>query len=126
MKKELLAILFLAAILVACLINIRCITNLTDDLTSLVDDAEKQSTLSNWEGAAKDIDDAFDLLDRRSTYTGVALSLDDIDQITDSLDLIMGHIKAQNPARVAAAVHLAKVRLDSIATREQVSLESVF
>jgi hypothetical protein len=126
MKKELLAVLLLVSILIACLINIRCVTGLTEELAAMVDDAEAQASSGNWEDARHTIEDAFDLLERRNLYTGVALSLEDIDMITDSLDLIMGHIRAHSPGRVTAAVHLAKSRLYSIAAREQVSFESVF
>jgi hypothetical protein len=68
MKKELLAVLLLVSILIACLINIRCVTGLTEELAAMVDDAEAQASSGNWEGAGTR-SRTLRPLERRNLYT---------------------------------------------------------
>lgn len=126
MKKEIIAGVFLLVILVACLINIYFISELTDEMIQLIEDAEKLASAESWETAAARIETALKLWTDKDGYTAVVLSHDDIDEATEALYELLSKINAQSIDDITGAAQIAITCFEHIATDEQISFSSVF
>ena len=126
MKRELLAILCLAVIFTGCLVNIRSLDNLTDELLRLVDEAERQAEVADWDSAVKTVEDAMDLWKKSGGYAAIALSSADIDTITQCLHDLHSDAADHQEHCLTDTAELAKARLEALRQQEHISWGSVF
>ena len=126
MKRELLAILCLAVIFTGCLVNIRSLDNLTDELLQLVDETERQAETADWDSAVKTAEDAMELWKNSGGYAAIALSSADIDTITQSLHDLHSDAADHQEHCLTDTAELAKARLEAIRRQEHISWGSVF
>lgn len=126
MKRELLAVLCLAVIFIGCLVNIRSLDSITDELLQLVDVAERQAQADDWDGAVKTAEDAMELWKNSGGYAAIALSSADIDTITQSLHDLHSDAADHQEHCLTDTAELAKARLEAIRRQEHISWGSVF
>ena len=126
MKRELLAILCLAVIFTGCLVNIRSLDNLTDELLRLVDETERQAETADWDSAVKTAEDAMELWKNSGGYAAIALSSADIDTITQSLHDLHSDAADHQEHCLTDTAELAKARLEALRRQEHISWGSVF
>jgi len=125
-KRELLAILCLAVIFTGCLLNIRKLDGITDELLQLVDEAERQAEAADWDSAVKTAEDAMELWKNSGGYAAIALSSADIDTITQSLHDLHSDAADHQEHCLTDTAELAKARLEALRQQEHISWGSVF
>ncbi len=126
MKRELMAVLCLAVIFTGCLVNIRSLDSLTDELLRLVDETERQAETADWDSAVKTAEDAMELWKNSGGYAAIALSSADIDTITQGLHDLHSDAAERQEHCLTDTAELAKARLEALRQQEHISWGSVF
>lgn len=126
MKKELIIGCFLVVMLAAAFINIHYLNSLTDDLVSLIEQAEESVHKSDWDTAEKKAKKAEELWLESDTYTHLVLRHSEIEAATDALYGFLEQIYAREEGALKGAARAACSRLHSIANIEKIRLGSIF
>ena len=127
MKKEISALLVLAALLAAALLNIHCICGLTDELTALSEASAHAAQMENWAEAEQYAEKAVRQWEASEGYTHIVLRHAEIDAVSDSLYEMMERMAAgENADEAVAASQMAIYHLKSISGMERIRLGSIF
>lgn len=126
MKKELIAAILLIVLMASCVLNMRYMSNLTDEIVLLINEAEKHASEGDWDSASEKAELALTVWSDHDMYISIILPHNDSGQATDALYNFLGEIYAQNTGRATAAAQLAAGHFNDIAFQERISLGSVF
>lgn len=126
MKKELFAVVLLAAILALSLWNTHEIKNICGELTSLVESSGHAAESGDWEASRECAEKAIGLWKSREGYTHIVLRHSDIETLSDDFFELMEHISARDSGTVQSAVRLVTEHLRGITDMESLKLGSIF
>ncbi len=126
MKKEIIIGCFLIAMLTTALVNTHFLTQLTDSVTRLIEEAEKSAEQGDWEHAAKKAEEAAALWSGSDTYTHLVLRHPEVEAATDAIYGFMEQVYAREEGAAKGAAQAASARLDSISSIERIKLGSIF
>lgn len=126
MKKEIIIGCFLIALLVVSFVNIHYLTKLTDNVTNLIEEAEKYAFESNWELAEKKAEEASNLWENSETYTHVVLRHAEIESATDAIYGLLQQVYSKQTGALKGAAQAAISRMKSISSIEKIKFGSVF
>jgi TRAP-type C4-dicarboxylate transport system substrate-binding protein len=126
MKKEIITGCFLIAMLATALVNIHFLNKLTDNVTQLIEEAEKSAEQGEWERAATKAEEAADLWSGSDTYTHLVLRHPEVEAATDAIYGFMEQVYAGEEGAAKGAALAAISRLESISSIEQISFGSIF
>lgn len=126
MKKEILAIGLLIAICALSLINSHCVSDLTEELSTIISEAGEHAESEDWATAEELTHSALDLWHSRENYTHIILRHSDTEAMEDDFYELLEHILNQEHGGTESAVMLVNDHLDSIRNLEKIRLGSVF
>ena len=125
MKKEILSLLFLAALFLGSLYNIRFLDSLTDELTSYIDSAEKFAADDDFENAVSEAEKALEKWAGMDFYTHIFISHDEIDETTDAFCEFLGDLYSGDSSSARGSALKIRAHLTSIASSEHLKLGSI-
>lgn len=126
MKKEIIAACVLVFLLAAVLMNSLYLSNLTDNLLSLVRKAESAALKDDWFSASSTAQDAIELWNSHTDYAHVVLNHDDVGLMCDSFYELLEEIHAGNIGTVSSTAEMVITRLEDISQTESASPGSIF
>lgn len=126
MKRELCAVLLLAAIFAASIWNIRYIDRITEELLSDLDRSAAAAETGDCESAAALLTTALEHWNSVDHYSGVALRHAETDSCTDLFYALLGELYQGETGRAKGLYQSLREHLKSIAEMEHPTLKSVF
>lgn len=126
MKKEIMAVLMLAVMLVTSLINIRSIEKLTNEISDIVSQSAEAAKKEDWLNAEVNIRRAETMWNEKDGYTHIVLRHTEIDTVSDALYDLIKAIYENSSETAAAEAEKVLYHLDSISRMEQLRLGSIF
>lgn len=126
MKKEIIIGCFLAVLFSAALINIHYLNKLTENVTNLIEEAEKYALEGNWNQAEKKAEEASDLWNRSETYTHLVLRHPEVESATDAIYGLLEQVYSKEPDALRGSAQAAISRMKSISSIEQIKFGSIF
>lgn len=126
MKKELFAIGLLLIILVASVINVNYIKNLTNELTGYVDTSIQSAKEGKWKDAQDAANTATECWNEAKTFTHIVLKHDKIDAATEIFYDLLLEINSKNTVGTAVVGEKLKETLSNIYTMEKLRIGSIF
>lgn len=124
MKRELIAVFIIAALLMLALENIRQIENKTETLTNGIESAEKLYLSGDRQGAAAGIEDSLNTWLNWDFYSHIMLRHSEIDVITDAYYTLLSELQSEDTVTQASFERLDE-QLRSILIKERVTLGSI-
>ena len=126
MKKEILSVCMILVMLLASLLNIRYLKNLTDEMSRLVEESVQATETEDWELAEVCAEQAKNRWNSIDGYTHVVLRHSEIDTVSDALYEFVSGVYDRNQAEAKVCAEKVIYHLDSIYKMEQVRFGSVF
>lgn len=126
MKREICALLLLAALIAASVWNIHRADGLIEDIQEHLALSEKAMRAGDQKYAGEQLDAAFRIWGAAREYTGVFLRHAELDSTSDAFYQARQQLEAGELRAVPAAFDQLRYHLDCIAGMEHVSLGSVF
>lgn len=124
--KEISVACFLILMLTVAVVNIRCLTRLTDRVTELIEEAEMLASRENWSRAAEKAEEAARCWKESDTYTHLVLRHSELESATDAIYGFLEQIYAREKGSAKGAAEAAIARLKSISSLEKIRLGSIF
>jgi len=125
MKRELWALLVLAALLAAALINVRHADRLMTELAELVQETEDAVTAGNFPAAEETLRRAMALWKKDSVYTHILIRHSEVDSTADVFYELLSELREKSAAAAAECEKL-RAHLLGIAAMEHVTLGNIF
>jgi len=125
LRKWIAAAAVLLLIFGLCLLNIRCVDRLTDELISYADSALAFAAAGDYENAAVQAERASALWAEKDGYTHIFIRHSEIDSATDAFCEFSGAIYEQEPGEIRGAYEKLRAHLLSIAGMEHISFGSI-
>lgn len=126
MKKEIMAVSLLAAMMLTSIINIRCIEKLTNEISEIVGQSVEAAEAEDWLNAEINVRRAETMWNEKDGYTHIVLRHTEIDTVSDALYDLIKAIFENNSQSAAAEAEKVLYHLDSISRMEQLRLGSIF
>jgi hypothetical protein len=126
MKKEIFACCLLLAMFAGALLNIGHINNITEQMTTLVEQAGQYAQSGQWELACQSAQQAQSLWQKNDAYAHIVMPHSEIESTADTFYELMKQIYSRSSGGVKGASQAVKARLKDIADRESISLGSIF
>lgn len=126
MRRELGALLLLAALIGASVWSIRRVDALTAEAGAHLERSEKALLSGDRRNAEAELDAALRIWRCAGGYTEVFLRHSELDSIRDAFYTLQREVRAGEGKELTALYELLEKRLDCLASMEHVSLGSVF
>lgn len=126
MKKEILSVCLLTALIAASFVNIRGVRKLTEEMTAYIEDSVKAVYSEDWNGAERYAQLAKKLWNEKDVYTHMVLRHSEIDTVSDALYDYISDVQEQSAEASYAGAEKVIYHLDSIYQMERVRFGSIF
>lgn len=126
MKKEIIIGCFLVVLFAAALVNNHYLNKLTENVTDLIEEAEKYALEDNWGQAEKKAEEASDLWSKSETYTHLVLRHPEVESASDAIYGLLEQVYAKEPGALRGAAQAAISRMKSISSIEKIKFGSIF
>ncbi len=126
MKKEIIISCFLVAMLATAFVNIHFLIKLTDNVTKLIEESEKNAAKGAWDEAEKKAAEAAALWSESDAYTHLVLRHSEVESATDAIYAYIQQVYAKEEGAAKGAAQAAISRLTSISSIERIKLGSIF
>ena len=125
MKRVWIASVILLSVLVLTIFHSVHLTGFTDELTSLLEQAETHAEVGNWERAQQYNDLAHRLWEEKDAYLHVLLRHSDTDAIYTSFHEVEEFLQCQEGGEYSAANAKLIVQLELLSEAEQLTLKNI-
>lgn len=126
MKKELAALLLLAAIVIVSVRNTRHLFRLLDELERRTESVDTAAAEERWTDAAATVDTLFQTWENAKPYSQVFLRYADTEAVTDAFCVLRGAVLSKDADACRSAVFTVRTRLRSIREAERPAFGSIF
>ena len=126
MKKEAAAAAVLAVLLIAVLLNTRCLSNITEEVSELVSKAQYLYNAGMRYAASDEIIKASGLWKSHEQYIRVTVRHSEIDGISKAFWELFGALEGDDEAVVNSCAGALRSKLEEIGKMEKLSIGSVF
>lgn len=126
MKKEIFALVLLAAMIIASIINIGGILRLTESISDMVTKSAKYAAKEEWEKAEYYIEQAIKDWNDNDSYTHIVLRHSEIDTLSDALYEYMSDVYEKNKEAVEGSSEKVLYHIESLSQMERIRFGSVF
>ena len=125
MKKEIIALTVFLLLFAVSLVNIHALTRLTENIVTLVEEADGFVREEDWEKALKSAKGALRKWEDSGAYTHIIIRHTDIDSATDVLSTLIKEIYAEERGSAIGAARAAIARLRNVAATERLKLRNI-
>ena len=125
MKKEFIALAVLLLVFASALVNIHTINRLTEEVVTLIEEAEGFVREESWEDALATANVALQKWESSGAYTHTVIRHSDIDSATDTISSLIKEIYAEDSGSAIGAAKAATLRMRSLASSEQLKLRNI-
>ena len=125
MKKEIIAFSVFLLLFAVSLVNIHALTRLTENIVTLIEEADGFVREEKWEQALNSAKGALQKWEDVGAYTHIVIRHTDIDSATDVLSALIKEIYAEERGSAIGAARAAKARLRNVAATERIRLRNV-
>lgn len=126
MKKEIIIGCFLIVLFGVALVNIHYLNKLTENVTKLIEEAEKYALDEKWIQAEKKAEEASDLWNKSETYTHLVLRHPEVESATDAIFGLLEEVYSKEAGALRGAAQSAIAQMKSISSIEQIKFGSIF